>query len=136
MATEKTRRALLSHRRPVALLRALPPRRRAAAGPRHPSSASALLPALQRTTLLVLALADGLSVGSSVSTLRKLTPPRSCSGGSMSELALFVSRWVWNRRTIVWRYGRPGVTTIEGNLGWLTESGKCCVSRQNPPCFA
>ena len=33
-------------------------------------------------------------------------------------------------KTVVCLYGWFGFTMIDGNVGWLTESGKCCVSRQ------
>ena len=29
----------------------------------------------------------------------------------------------------------PGRSSVLGNWEWLGESGKCCVSRQNPACF-
>ncbi len=29
----------------------------------------------------------------------------------------------------------PGLSSVEGKLDWLGESGKCCVSRQKPACF-
>jgi hypothetical protein len=30
----------------------------------------------------------------------------------------------------------PGFRTVLGKSGWFGESGKCCVSRQNPECFS
>ena len=44
--------------------------------------------------------------------------------------------FVVNRCTVVCVYVSPGRRTVDGNLGWLTESGKCCVSRQRPKFFA
>ena len=30
----------------------------------------------------------------------------------------------------------PGLSSVDGKLGWFGESGKCCVSRQSPECFS
>ena len=30
----------------------------------------------------------------------------------------------------------PGLSSVLGKSGWFGESGKCCVSRQNPACFS
>jgi len=30
----------------------------------------------------------------------------------------------------------PGFSSVLGNAGWFGESGKCCVSKQSPACFA
>ena len=35
-------------------------------------------------------------------------------------------------KTVVVLYSWPGFSVVEGNAGWFGESGKCCVSRQNP----
>ncbi len=37
------------------------------------------------------------------------------------------------RYSVVERNSSPGRRTVEGKWGWLGESGKCWVSRQNPP---
>jgi hypothetical protein len=37
-----------------------------------------------------------------------------------------------NTQTVRDRYSSPGRSTVPGKAGWLGESGKCCVSRQNP----
>jgi hypothetical protein len=39
---------------------------------------------------------------------------------------------VENRKIVVELKVCPGLSTVEGNAGWFGESGKCCVSRQNP----
>ena len=41
-------------------------------------------------------------------------------------------RYVENRKMVVLWNVAPGFRTTEGNFGWFGESGKCCVSRQNP----
>ena len=45
------------------------------------------------------------------------------------------SHYPLNRYTVVVLYVFPGSSTVDGKLGWLTESGKCCVSRQNAACL-
>ena len=37
-----------------------------------------------------------------------------------------------NLNTVVELYSWPGRSTVDGKCGLLGESGKCCVSRQNP----
>jgi hypothetical protein len=43
---------------------------------------------------------------------------------------------VRNRYTVVLLNCAPGFRTVDGNFGWFGESGKCCVSRQNPDRWA
>ena len=43
---------------------------------------------------------------------------------------------VVNRNTVVDVNSSPGRRMVPGKLGWLGESGKCCVSRQIPLFFS
>ena len=59
--------------------------------------------------------------------------PPGGTGAGMS-LALWVRRYfsTENVNTVRDVYVFPGLKIVDGKLGWLGESGKCCVSRQKP----
>src|ERR1700761_5701341 len=57
----------------------------------------------------------------------------SLSHGRMQESRQFSTE---NSKMVVLRPTRPGRSSVEGNAGWLGESGKCCVSRHSPAYFS
>lgn len=55
-----------------------------------------------------------------------------CEYAVVTHLAFATLQRLENLKIVVVEYVCPGLSVVDGNLGWLGESGKCWVSRQNP----